>query len=104
MSGIAFETAEKIRSEAAAGESQRDLGRRYGISGQSVARILSYETHRPADTRRISVLLIPADAALLEYLALTRKESASGVASDLLSWALANTKIDPPGLHNPSDE
>lgn len=86
---ITFEQAEKIRAEAAAGASHRELGKRWGIAAQTVARIVQFEIHKPAGTVRVSALLGPADHALLTYLAKRRGVALHVVASELLASAIA---------------
>lgn len=90
---ITFEQAEKIRAEAAAGASHRELGKRWGIAAQTVARIVHFEIHRPAGMVRVPAFLDPADHALLTYLARKRNVPIHEVASELLASALASAAV-----------
>lgn len=93
---ITFEQAEKIRAEAAAGASHRELGKRWGIAAQTVARIVQFEIHRPAGMVRVPALLDSADHALLTYLAKRRGVPVHVVASELLASAVARAAVGTP--------
>jgi hypothetical protein len=62
---ITPEQASEIRRRHREGESIYILGAAYGIAPQTVARILSFEIHRPQDRRVIPVVLTRRDFAAL---------------------------------------
>jgi hypothetical protein len=86
---VTAEQADEIRQRHRAGESIYVLGTTFGIAPQTVARILSYEIHRPRDRRVVPVLLTRRDFALLALLAEESGLRPMEMAALILSRGLA---------------
>lgn len=61
----------------------------YGVAPQTVARILSYEIHRPRDRRVVPLLLSRRDFALLALRAEERGVPPADLAAQIFAVALA---------------